>query len=280
MVSDQRIRELIAIGNENRNLDYKGRFSWATAEKDEQIGIVKDGLAFANTRDGGVILVGVNDKTGALEGLTDEHSSSFEQTRFNDFVQEYTEPKHTCFIYHREIDSKRIVAIEIPEFSDIPILCKRTVQSTTDPRKILLRKAGVYKRTDKATSELVEDSSEMRELLNRGLLRRQDELLTAMSKILRPNSEPQSAESESQYAAEIQEAIGFVEQVADGTLRQVPHWLVTLRPTIYSKRRIPELGELQRLVRTSAVSLRGWNFPHITEGYVTNFSDGFQSVTD
>ena len=280
MISDQRIRELIAIGNENRNLDYKGPFSWTAAEKDEQIAIVKDVLAFANTRDGGLILVGINDKTGALDGLTDEQSSSFEQTRFNDFVQEYTEPKHSCFIYHRQIDGKKIVAIEIPEFSDIPILCKRTVQSTTNPKKILLRKAGLYKRTDKATSELVEDASEMRELLNRGLLRRQDELLTAMNRILRPNSESQSVESESQFSTEMQDAINFLEGIADSKLRELPHWVVALRPTSYSKKRIPELGELQRLVRASAVSLRGWNFPHINEGYVTNFSDGFQAVTD
>lgn len=280
MISDQKIRELIAIGNENRNLDYKGPFSWAAAQKDEQIAIVKDVLAFANTRDGGVLLVGVNDKTGVLDGLTDEQSSSFEQTRFNDFIQEYTEPKHACFIYHRDIDSKKIVVVEIPEFSDTPILCKRTVQSTADPKKILLRKAGLYKRTDKATSELVEDSSEMRELLNRGLLRRQDELMTAMNRILRPRGDSQSVESESQYVAEMDEAINFLEGIGEGRLRQLPHWVLAIRPASYSKKRIPELGELQRLVRDSVVSLRGWTFPHINEGYLTNFSDGFQSVTD
>ena len=55
VITKERIRELIELGNENRNLDYKGAFSWVEANNDEKCAIIKDVLAFANTRDGGVI---------------------------------------------------------------------------------------------------------------------------------------------------------------------------------------------------------------------------------
>jgi hypothetical protein len=39
-------------------------------------------------------------------------------------------------------------------------------------------------------------------------------------------------------------------------------------------------GDVQRATRSSAVSLRGWNFPHINERDSSNFNEGFQSTTD
>lgn len=72
MTSVERVHELIRLGNENRNLDYKGAFPWDKASNDEKCAIAKDVLAFSNTRDGGMILIGVNDKSGVLEGLTEE----------------------------------------------------------------------------------------------------------------------------------------------------------------------------------------------------------------
>ncbi|MGA2203654.1 MAG: ATP-binding protein [Terriglobales bacterium] len=280
MITDDRIRELIANGNENRNLDYKGAFSWTDANRDEKLAIVKDILAFANTRDGGTILIGVDDKTGTPEALSNEQYASFDQTRINDFLHNYTEPRHTCFVYRREVDGFKIVAIEVPEFLEIPVLCKQAAQSTNDPSNLILRKAGLYKRTDKATSELIEDAGEMRELLNRGLLRRQDELLTAMNRILQPRGGVAIADVNAAYAGEIEDDLGFLRGIADGKLMQSPHWLVECHPTVYSSARTPDLTELQRLVYSSAVSLRGWTFPHIDSATQSNFPNGFQTMVD
>lgn len=279
MLTDQRIRELIAIGIENRNLDYKGPFSWATTSKDEKIGITKDVLAFSNSRDGGVILIGVNDKTGVLEGLTEDQFTSFDQTRFNDFVQEFTAPKHTSFVYRRVIEGQRMIAIEIPEFTDIPIICKKSAQSIVNPKNILLRKADLYKRTDKGSSELIQDPDELRELLNRALMRRQDELLTAMNRIIHPEREATML-LESEFVRESDEANEFFKEAYGGAPIQTARWEVAFRPTRYVADRIPELSAVQRAIRNSVVSLRGWNFPHINESNFSNFTSGCQSMTD
>lgn len=43
-----------------------------------------------------------------------------------------------------------------------------------------------------------------------------------------------------------------------------PHWRVNIRPGVYDPRAIPSLRECLRIVEKNAVSLRGWNYPHIS----------------
>lgn len=280
MISEQKIRDLIALGNENRNLDYKGAFSWAKATNDEKCEIVKDVLAFANARDGGIILVGVNDKTGILEGLTDEEFSSFDQTKFNDFAHRFTDPRHTCDVHRLKTSGKKIVVIEIPEFTDVPILCKQEAHDSRRTNSLILRKAGLYKRTDKATSELIEDADEMRELLNRGLLRRQDELMFAMKQIIQPSEILRSETTSSSYNKEIEGGIQYFEELWGGKLAKPPNWTLLMYPERYIKDRISSLAEIQERIERSAVSLTGWTFPianRIPGSGWSNFPEGTQS---
>jgi hypothetical protein len=276
----ERIRELIRLGNENQNLDYKGPFSWTEASPDEKCDIVKDVLAFSNARDGGVILIGVEDKTGVLQGLTEEQAASFDQTKFNDLLQRYTDPRHTASVHRLTIDGKRLVVIDIPEFADVPILCARDANSSTNSKKLILRRACIYKRTEKATSEPVEDADGMRELLNRGLLRRQDELLRAFKQIIQPSLLAAAQKPGAEFKAEAEKAEHYFSELEKGEFAQLPHWDVLMHPETYLANRIPTSAALQQLVQKSAVSLRGWTFPiagRIQGADWTNFEHGSQS---
>ena len=280
MISVERIRELVQLGTENRNLDYKGAFSWADARPDEKCEIAKDVLAFSNTRDGGVILIGVHDKSGILEGLTEEQYASFDQTKFNNFVQKFTDPRHTANVHRLVIDEKRVVVIDIPEFSDVPILCARDANSSSNPSKLILRRAVLYKRTDRATSEAIEDAEEMRELLSRGLLRLQDDLLRAFKQIVQPNALDRNLEPGAKFRAEAESAELYFSELDGGSFALLPHWAVQMQPESYIANRIPTATELQRRIQESAISLRGWTFPivgRVSASQWTNFEDGSQS---
>jgi predicted HTH transcriptional regulator len=63
------VGELMDRGGESRDLDFKGPMSptWLGAKW----GLVKDILAFANTPGGGHLLIGVEDVTGRLIGMSD-----------------------------------------------------------------------------------------------------------------------------------------------------------------------------------------------------------------
>jgi hypothetical protein len=44
-----------------------------------------------------------------------------------------------------------------------------------------------------------------------------------------------------------------------------PHWRVTYRPETYDENRIPTLSDCLDVVTKNRVSLRGWDFPHISK---------------
>jgi hypothetical protein len=222
----------------------------------------------------------VNDRTGALEGVTEDQYASFDQTKLNAFVHKYANPRHTSNVHRIVIDETRVVVIDIPEFGDVPILCARDANSSLNPNRLILRRAGIYKRTDKATSELIEDADEMRELLNRGLLRRQDELLKAFKQIIQPRDVILAPEPGAQFKAEADSAERYFAELSDEFFVQSAHWTVFMRPETYVAERVPAVADLQRLVQQSAISLRGWTFPiagRVGGAGWSNFDGGSQS---
>lgn len=101
----------------------------------------------------------------------------------------------------------------------------------------------------------------MRELLNRGLLRRQDELLRAIKQIVLPNQTTATSELGAEFKAEAEYAERYFSELDDGAFSQQPRWTVQLRPETYLANRISSASQLQRLVQESAISLRGWTLP-------------------
>jgi hypothetical protein len=90
--------QLIRLGKETKNLDYKGPCGWNEGNKKACCEIVKDVLALANTG-GGFIVVGVTeDPIGfTLAGLPSGMAASFEVTRLsNNFLQNYADPPINC----------------------------------------------------------------------------------------------------------------------------------------------------------------------------------------
>lgn len=72
--------------------------------------------------------------------------------------------------------------------------------------------------------------------------------------------------------------------MTEGILERIKsrgYWFVTIRPLKFEETRIPSLTECERLVRECIVSLRGWDYPHISrrEG-VTSGPDWIQAATD
>jgi predicted HTH transcriptional regulator len=124
MLSEQQIRDLLNRKAETKNLDFKEKFNWDTGTKDEKCGLAKDILALFNTRDGGWIIVGVADKTYEPIGSEESAFRSFDTTKLNDFVHKYTDPIASCGLEKAVIDGKKFIVIPVPEFRDIPLICK------------------------------------------------------------------------------------------------------------------------------------------------------------
>src|SRR5712691_4383756 len=114
MLTEAEIKELLAQKTETKNLDCKESLNWGITSNDEKCELVKDILAFMNTQDGGCILIGIRDDTLDLVGLEDDVFSSFDTTKVNDFLQNYTDPPASCQVQKLTVDGFKIIAITVP----------------------------------------------------------------------------------------------------------------------------------------------------------------------
>lgn len=60
-------------------------------------------------------------------------------------------------------------------------------------------------------------------------------------------------------------------------IKEAPHWRVVIRPGMFVEERIETLSECWRLVESSGVSLRGWDYPHVDRWDRQNGKDWIES---
>lgn len=278
MLTELEIKEIIEQKAESKNVDYKERCNWKSAAKDDKTEIVKDILAMANTQDGGKIVFGVRDSNFEFVGLNEDDYHSFDQTKVNDFLHKYSDPKHSCQVVKQLVDQKRVVVLDVPEFSDVPVICKKDAHSSKDGARLILAQGQLYIRTDKASTQVIPGAQEMRELLGRALTKKGDELLHNIKRLIKGKPARTSDESKAEYEAETVEAEQFFLEKLGSDLENYGYWEVLAYPVEHAENRIA-LSEIKDLIKNSEVHLRGWDFPHTdTHGGTSNFNKGRQSV--
>lgn len=68
MTNDE-IRHLIMLKSEGANLDYKAGFAWTKENRDKKYELIRDLIAFSNTKDGGRVIFGVRDEDLLFVGV-------------------------------------------------------------------------------------------------------------------------------------------------------------------------------------------------------------------
>lgn len=274
-MTDINIETLLEIKSESPNLDYKETFAWDRSNKDGCLEVIKDILAMSNTQDGGKIVFGVRDNDLEFIGLNDDAFKSFDATPVNQLLRKYADPIFTCTIVKREIDGKKVVIIDVPEFSEVPIVCKQSANSSSNIE--ILKKGAVYIRTKSCSSEPVSTADEMRSILATGLTRKSDELLGLIQKLITGKPLQETVEDKRLYEEEIAEARQFFDL---NLTADVGFWELIVYPTAYNSDLIKNSVEAGSLVERSVVHLRGWDLPHMdSHGSVSNFNKGQQSFT-
>jgi len=267
MITEEVLRRLLDQRAELKNLDYKRGVNWQEASNEDKCSLVKDILAMMNTQDGGQIVFGVKDELFEAVGMENADVESFDPTRVNDFIHKYTDPRASCNVQRLSLDGKQYVVIDVPEFSDQPIICK--ADSAT------LKRGALYVRTDKPSSEAVPSGEEMRQLVNRAVLKRGDQLLSAIKSLISGQLMASQSELE-KYDDELKEAELFFQEKLTPEVQRA-HWEIITRPTNYAKERIPAIGTLQKSVAESEVSFLGWKFPFTKFSNAHNFPNGWES---
>jgi len=142
VLNDSDLRTLIKLRTENKNLDYKQSMNWITASAAEKGAIVKDVLAMCNTPAGGRIVFGLRDQDFEPVGLTEDEFISFDPTRFSDFLNRFADPPLQCEVYKHSVRGMRFVVIEVPEFRDVPVICKADLNDAS--HRLVLKNGATY----------------------------------------------------------------------------------------------------------------------------------------
>ncbi|MDD2805848.1 MAG: ATP-binding protein [Elusimicrobiales bacterium] len=278
MLTKEVVKELVTRKTETRSLEYKGGIDWDKSEKKNRIDILKDILAMSNTKDGGVILIGFQDSDFSLVGLSNAEFNSWDSTKVNDLLKEYSDPGFACQVYKfSDFDGGRqIVAIEVPEFTEDVIICKKDWH---DEHKQVLKRGCIYIRTDKPSSESVTTNQDMRELLGRALSKKGDSLLSDIERLLKGKPISYGNEEAEKYSAELADGEKYFASSIGEYLQRYGYWEVSVSPVNYHPKRVADLSLMREYIRKAEVELRGWDFPHTDSKDGSNFLNGYQSVT-
>lgn len=155
--------ELLALvlhGREERNLEYKRRLSWNDTKVRPRI--TKSILSMCNIRDGGTIVVGVEQRGEAFQptGMVRKDLESFTQDGVSSHVNEFADPFVEVTISRVSNGRSNFIVIQVQEFAELPVVCKRDGPAG-------LRRGAIYTRTRRMNeSAEVPSQAEMREILD------------------------------------------------------------------------------------------------------------------
>ena len=160
----QELIDLILHGSEERNLEYKESMSWS--QRDVKVEITRCILGMANLRDGGAIVLGVEQRGSnfVLAGMRPEHVKSFSHDRVAPYVSERADPFVEIEITPVSHEEKEFIVIQVREFDELPVICKREGKLSTG--NLRLRRGVIYIRSRRMCETIeVPSQTEMREII-------------------------------------------------------------------------------------------------------------------
>ncbi len=142
---------------EARSLDFKKAIPW-----DEiKIDLTKDILAMSNLRDGGILILGVEEVNDnwELKGVSAETLETYDSDDMHDFVNRYASPTVSFdVVTHSDDSGLTYLVVQVHEFEDRPIVCKRNGDG--------IREGAFYIRPlGKPETREVQDANEIHDIL-------------------------------------------------------------------------------------------------------------------
>ena len=184
----KRVEGAISFLQEARSVEFKSAAEW----HDLKHGLTKHILAMANLRDGGIVIVGISETNNvwSITGVTADQLDKYDPDDMIDHINKYASPPIEFNVAtHTTSENKDLLVIQVYEFEEKPIVCKRNCGNELREGALYIRPVG------KPESREVHNSDEMHDLLEvaaekrtRSLLRQIQrvgiDLLTASSKRL------------------------------------------------------------------------------------------------
>ena len=153
-----KVKEALRLLQEINSIEFKKAAKWGELKR----GITKDILAMTNLRDGGIIIIGIEEKDNKWNctGLTSEQLKTFNPDDIIEHINSYASPSITFnIIKHTDEQNLDFLIIQVPEFEEKPVICRKQYNRE-------LRRGALYIRPlGKPESREVKSAEEMHDLL-------------------------------------------------------------------------------------------------------------------
>jgi hypothetical protein len=253
-LNDDDIAALIETGYELRGIEFKGPGS--PREKGFRALVARAAIALANTRDGGIVIIGLDEKAPQTSGLNEEQLADWlEYDNVVTQLNAYADPPLNLSVHQRSLPNGRpVVVLVVAEFAEVPILSAKD-----HPDKIV--KGMLYTRSlARPESSYLNTQNELREVLELATEKRVGSFLGMAQRagLALKSSEPTDTEK-----FELRNSLITAEPDFQ-LLAAMPHLVIRIQPTNYIPDRIP-YTELSHVVLANHVRFRGWPFPYIAD---------------
>jgi predicted HTH transcriptional regulator len=164
----QEVEDILRVGHETPGFEFKG--PGGRTESYFLAKIARTALSLGNVRDGGYIIIGIDDKNPAalLPGLSEAQLASWtDYDNVSRSLAVYADPPLRFEVEGMTLSGgARVAVIRVHEFADIPHLCSKAYDGPPGSDRVL-RRGALYTRPRKVpeTSE-VANSLEMRDVLD------------------------------------------------------------------------------------------------------------------
>ena len=163
MTTDE-FAELLSLGHEVRGIEFKP--SGPRTDRVLFANVVRAALGMSNIRDGGRIVLGVEEAGNTLNpvGLADSDLLTWNYDHIADSFGPYADPSIQFHVAEAEYQAKRFIIIWVYQFEEIPILCNK---DETISGRVVLRKGACYVRSRrKPETTEIPTQEDMRALLD------------------------------------------------------------------------------------------------------------------
>jgi hypothetical protein len=249
------VRFIEATG-ENDHIDCKESMLWDSAVASACL--AKDIAAFANSRDGGVIVLGKSEPAPGkftLDGLSDAEAASYDMTKVANWVNSRFAPPIRFACHRQEHLGKVFIVITVAEFEDVPHICTKSFQDPANPKKHLLREGTIYVRNAGAASAPLNSVDDVRALVGLATAKRGRELLSMFESMLKGRPllpPPNDQELYDKEFQRISSALGksFQQMIQTGA------WVLRVYPRTHETERWKTADELEGVIQKRSVRLR------------------------
>jgi len=167
---------MLDLLQEARAVDFKRAAPWDQLKQ----GIPKDILAMSNLRDGGIIVVGIEegDKEWKCTGMTEEQLNTYNADNMIDHVNKYASPPVTFdVVKHTDMEGLTYLVMQTHEFEETPVVCKRNCADELREGAFYIRPHG------KSESREVQTADEMHDLLDLAVEKRTRNFLRRIDRV-------------------------------------------------------------------------------------------------